>query len=495
MASLDTERLSLAFQSRPDLVEQIRAAAAKSPAHTPLFNSIAGYVYEQVHGGGEPAHKRRRVEAEDEANRHSHSALPARQGTAETASQNGSTGTGGGGREPDLLSAAAAETVLLEVKDISVSIPQRKKYDLCFTKNYLYARAANTTTPVPGIVYAWTDFEYVFYLPVPEKTQVQYNYILFPRHAALASLSKPTPAAAAVAPTVPPPPPPTTEPLVFTVPATAPKPGQVGGPSAGLAAAVSDSYTTLFHWAIEGQLRSAENVYLARQRTIIVAADPNVFHSAARQPFRPAEKAVHVRAFRGSKDGYLFFLPTGILWGFKKPLLFLPLDRIVAVSYTNVLQRTFNIVVEVDVGAGTGADDNEEVEFGMLDQEDYGGISETYVQRHNLQDRSMAERRKAKRELAENARGDKTANGEGGADGGAAGASGDGVPDDGLTELQRAEQRLQDEEDEDEEDYDPGSDGDSDGSGSSDEEGTEDGEEVEGDEDEDGEEGEDGDEE
>ncbi|KAL1892634.1 hypothetical protein Sste5346_006919 [Sporothrix stenoceras] len=488
MASLDLERLSLAFQSRPDLVEQIRAAAAESPARTPLFNSIASYVYEQVHGadGSEPAHKRRKVDA------NGHSALPARQGTAPAKSQNGG--------EVDILSAAAAETVLLEVKDISVSIPQRKKYDLCFTPNYLYARASNTTTPVPGIVYAWKDFEHVFYLPVPEKAQVQYNYILFPRHSALASLAKPPAAANGAAPTTPP----AAEPLVFTVPATAPKPGQVGGPSAGLAAAVSDSYTTLFHWAIEGQLRAVDNVYLANQRSIIVAADPKVFHSAARQPFRPTEKAVHVRAFRGSKDGYLFFLPTGILWGFKKPLLFLPLDRIVAVSYTNVLQRTFNIVVEVDLqgsggaggsgdGDGNGENENEEIEFGMLDQEDYGGISETYVQRHNLQDRSMAERRKAKRELAENARGEKANGGEGG-EGGEGGANGGAVPDDGLTELQRAEQQLQDEEDEDEEDYDPGSDGDSDGSGSIDDEGSEDGDEGEGEEgdDDDDEEGEEG---
>lgn len=155
MASLDLERLSLAFQSRPDLVEQIRAAAAESPACTPLFNSIASYVYEQVHGanGDEgPAHKRRKVEGSGNGNGNGHSALPARQGTAPAkSSQNGGGGV-------DIVSAAAAEPVLLEVKDISVSIPQRKKYDLCFTQNYLYARASNTTVPVPGIVYAWKDF-------------------------------------------------------------------------------------------------------------------------------------------------------------------------------------------------------------------------------------------------------------------------------------------------------------------------------------------------
>src|SRR5699024_11158653 len=101
-------------------------------------------------------------------------------------------------------------------------------------------------------------------------------------------------------------------------------------------------------------------------------------------------------------DGYLFFLPNGILWGFKKPLLFIPLDRVAAVSYTSVLQRTFNMVVEVFVGDGEAT---EEVEFGMIDQADYEGIDESYVKRNRLQDRSMADARKAKLELAENMKG------------------------------------------------------------------------------------------
>lgn len=185
----------------------------------------------------------------------------------------------------------------------------------------------------------------------------------------------------------------------------------------------------------------------------------------ARQAHRPNEKAVHVKAFRGSKDGYLFFLPNGILWGFKKPLLFIPLGRIAAVSYTSVLQRTFNMVVEVFTGEG-GDQKTEELEFAMLDQEDYQGIDESYVRRNGLQDRSMAEQRRAKMELAENMRNGKKGAGAEGDAGGANGA-------DGMTELERAqaqahaeeEQRLQDEEDEDEEDYDPGSEGDSEGEG------------------------------
>lgn len=216
----------------------------------------------------------------------------------------------------------------------------------------------------------------------------------------------------------------------------------------------------------------------------IVSASPNKFHSMIRQAHRPNEKAVHVSGYRGSKDGFLFFLENGILWGFKKPLIFIPLNRIFAISYTSILQVTFNIVVEVFTGDGGEA--TEEYEFGMLDQQDYGGI-DGYIKDNRLQDRSMAEQRKAKLQLAEN-RGPKT---EGGENGEAAGADG------GQTELERAqqeaEQQAQDEEDEDEEDYDPGSDDDSGGSGSSDDD--DDDDDDEDDEDEDAEGDEDGDEE
>jgi hypothetical protein len=262
------------------------------------------------------------------------------------------------------------------------------------------------------------------------------------------------------------------------VPAAAPKPGSIAGPSAKTAEAVSDTYSTLFHWALTTSLRSAGNPTCQ-----LIASDPKIFHSVARQPHRPSEKAVHVKAFRGSKDGFLFFLPTGILWGFKKPLLFLPLDRIVAVSYTNVLRTTFNMVVELDNSNGEEAFEKE-IEFGMLDQEDYQGIDETYVRRHGLADRSMAEQRKAKRQLAENGGKKSTA---GAADGEVEGA-GEGGEEDGLTELERAqreaEQQLQDEEDEMEEDYDPGSESDSEGEGGSSDEEDDDDDDAQGDSDE-----------
>ncbi|PTB63172.1 Rtt106-domain-containing protein [Trichoderma citrinoviride] len=435
--SLNSQRISAVFQARPDIIASIKQAA-DSPSRIALFNNIADHVYERLQENGEPAQKKRKVGAEQQAN-----GSPSSQAT---------------------LSNAADEDVLLEVKEISVVVPQRKKLEICFTANHLYARAPGTTAPLPGISYAWRDIEYAFFLPVPDKAQVQHNYVIFPKGTCLPSKAGNPPSA---------------EPFVFTVPITAPKQGTVGGSEAGAAAAVSDTYKSLFHWALSTRLQAAGN------GVKIVSADPNKFRSMVRQPHRPNETAVHVSGFRGSKDGFLFFLENGILWGFKKPLIFIPINRIAAISYTNILQITFNILVEVftDEEGNT-----EELEFGMLDQQDYGGIDE-YVKMNGLQDRSMAEQRKAKLQLAEN-KGPKKKDGE--AENGEAGAvEGEG---DGMTELERAqheaEQQLQDEEDEDEEDYDPGSEGDSEGSGSSDDDDDDDDDDDEDDDEDDEEEGE-----
>jgi hypothetical protein len=128
------------------------------------------------------------------------------------------------------------------------------------------------------------------------------------------------------------------------------------------------------------------------------------------------------------------------------------LDDIKSVSYTSVLQRTFNLNIAYSTLYPTP--EEKEVEFSMIDQAQFAGI-DAYVKTHDLQDASMAEARKAKR-LA--------INGKRGADPDKAGSG------DEPGELQKAEQQMQDEEDEEdelEEDYDPGSEGESEGSGTS----------------------------
>lgn len=428
---LDFERLNAIFKPRQDILDGIKRCA-ETPGKVALFNEIAAHVHSKLAENEEPGAKRRKVQAGRDTN-----------GAA-----NGSPATGNPADDP----------VLLQVKEISVSVPQRKKFEICFTPDFLYARVPGTTVPLQGMTYAWTDIEFVFYVPVPEKAQVQHNYVLFPRGSRIPPKSGPA----------------TVEPFVFTVPATAPKEGTIGGSEVGLSHSVSDTYRGLFHWAFNRRLRAVGS------DVKIVSSDPNQFHSMVRQPHRPNEKAVHVGAFRGSKDGFLFFLETGILWGFKKPLIFMPLKRIAAMSYTNILQITFNIVIEVFPEEG---DVNDEYEFGMVDQQDYGGI-DSYVKRNGLQDGSMAEQRKGKLQLAEN-------KAKKGADGAPADEAGD-----GMTELERAALGgdLEDD-DEDEEDYAPGSDDGSGGSGESSDEDDDDDDDVGEDDEEDDAEGDEGDDE
>ena len=168
------------------------------------------------------------------------------------------------------------------------------------------------------------------------------------------------------------------------------------------------------------------------------------FASATPEAHRKGEKAFHVKAFRGSKDGFLFFLATGIFFGFKKPLFYVGLEDVESVSYTSVLQRTFNMVISYREG-----DEEKEVEFSMLDQADYGGIN-GYVGKHGLSDASLAAGRRAKIVGKKKAGENGTVAEE---------------DDDGRTELEKVEAQLQDEEDEGEEDFELGSSDEGDDSG------------------------------
>jgi Histone chaperone Rttp106-like len=292
--------------------------------------------------------------------------------------------------------------------------------------------------------------EYATILPLPETAQKKWNVCLFPRGSD--GISKPT---------YP------TEPLIFTIPDTPAK--TVSGPSAP---ATETSYKEL--------LASFLRKHLPKGTTLLEPMDKE-FASTIVQSHRKSDVAYHIKAFRGSKDGYLFLLSTGIVWGFKKPLAFFAFENVRSISYTSILQRTFNL--NITTNAVEGEEEGQEFEFSMIDQVDFAGI-DGYIKKHGLQDASLAEGRKAKRV---NVNGKKGAAAEDEADNG-----------NGVGELAKAIGELEDEEDEDEEDYDPGSGGESEGSGSGDsdddDEDDEDGEGGEG-EDEDEEMGEAGEEE
>jgi len=250
---------------------------------------------------------------------------------------------------------------------------------------------------------------------VPEKAQAQYNFCVFSGQSGG----------------------PLSDQILWTVPGAAPKEASdVSGVPKG------STYTSSMIPAINSALKS----YKKR----VIEPNDEDFSSQIVQAHRKGEKAYHIKAFRGAKDGFLYLLSTGIVWGFKKPLEFFPFDLIDSVSYTSVLQRTFNLNI---TARSTPEAEPQEFEFSMVDQADFAGI-DTYVRRHRLQDASMAEQRRAKKLNINGVKGEEV----------------DGAGEDAEGELQKAQREaedLEDEEEEEDENFDPGEEGESEGEGDS----------------------------
>ena len=400
-----------------------------------LFGNIARYIVELKDDSGHSA-KRRKIETD----------LPERNGDHRARKVDGS---GASSQE-----ISGTWPVALNLPDISFSAPQRKKYTLQIGRRaHEGVRANQPSTGTTEFGISWKELENIVCLPVPEKAQAAYNFCAFPRYGD--GVSRPPPGVTAP------------EPIVWTV-------------------AEKDirNDTPL----LETVLATLKSSKISVQRP-----DAAEFASQITQAHRKGEKAYHVKAFRGSKDGFLFFLKTGIVWGFKKPLFFFGFDSIDSISYTSVLQRTFDLniatrttttttsttITSVDANNDDEESSLQEFEFSMIDQADFASIDE-YIKRHRLQDASMAEQRRAKKL---NINGVKTE----ASSAAAANAAGD-EEESELAKASRAAEANgplgdgdgdEDEEEEDDENFDPGSEGESEGSGDEseeDEDGNENGE-------------------
>ena len=314
--------------------------------------------------------------------------------------------------------------------DISFSIPQRKKLKLELSQSPKQGLRATNHSGDIEFALNWESVKNVVCLPVPEKAQSQYNFCIFVDIPGDSSGSQ----------------------ALWTVPDTAPKDGvYVEGPSAQ----PSDTYRTL--------LIALINTALKTYNKRVIEPQSQEFASQIVQAHRKGETAFHIKAFRGSKDGYLFLLSTGIIWGFKKPLEYFSFDSIDSVSYTSVLQRTFNLNIAIRTSEDASI---QEFEFSMIDQADFAGI-DAYIKRHQLQDASMAEQRRAKKLNINGVKGAEVAEGT------------DDQEEGELEKARREAEEIEDEEEEEDENFDPGSEGESEGSGESSEEGGE-GEDGEG---------------
>ncbi|KIW31804.1 uncharacterized protein PV07_03396 [Cladophialophora immunda] len=409
------DAINQAFANNSQLRKRIFDAIDATPQYAPLFEDIASYHLNShpLNGSAhdEPASKKRKLP--------DGSSLP-----VAVAAQKG-----GQPRE-----------VIFEARDVSFSLPQRKKLHLGIaqygtginnagTKFAIYTR--NPATNEVDMEVPLDQVAYALRLPIPEKAAKQYNFVLLLKSESSNSNN--------------------TEAIIWAVNDGPLKSCHIPSPDlAKIAPGPNDILENVLDHLLQ---KSGKGL------TLPTAEE---FSSAKPESHRKGDKAYHVKAFRGSKDGYLFFLSNGIFFGFKKPLSFFAFEDVESISYTSVLQRTFNLNIVYRASSADGADGDgiQEVEFSMLDQADFPGI-DAYVKRHGLQDASLAESRRAKKLNATAlSKGAAVQNGDGG------NAEGDG---DGRTELEKAQQQIEEEEDEEEEDYDPGSEGESEGSGASDE--------------------------
>ena len=319
------------------------------------------------------------------------------------------------------------------IRELSFTVPQRKKLSLEIGDKTTGLRARNPTTEDVEFGVQWQDVAQIVCLPMPEKAQAQYNFCVIPVNGnGITDTSEGV--------SIP-------EQILWTVPNTTPKSGLC---SDDVKAGSDETYKTITIRLLNERLRRR-----AGHSSQVIEPDQAEFVSETAQPYKKGDKAVHVKAFRGSKDGFLFFLPTGILWGFKKPLIFFSFDSIDSVSYTSVLQRTFNL--NINARGSSSKSEPQEYEFSMIDQAEFANI-DAYVKRHQLQDASMAEQRRAKKLNVNGVKGEKDGQDQA----------------DGPGELEKAAQEAghleDDDEEEDDENFDPGSEGESEGSGTSDEE-------------------------
>ncbi|OJD33550.1 negative regulator of dna transposition [Diplodia corticola] len=434
-----------AFADQPELKKRVYSAIGDSPQHQPLFSSISSYIVQLRQNNAPPSTSAATNGAATTAATPTTTDEPAAKkrkivgGGGEAAAAGAGAGTSGAWAN----SEAGADFAL---PDVSFSIPQRKKLQL-----QLVAASAGAGDSSGGGLRAcsggganvefgigFRDVEQVFCLPIPEKAKRQWNFIIVPKGNDGFN--------AAPEGTTPP------EQIVWTFQEPTNKELEAG--------------------AEAGPEHMAErlNRFLTPFGKKVVFPTKEEFQSTIPQSHRKGEPGFHVKAFRGSKEGFLFLTSVGIIFGFKKPLVYFSFGSVESISYTSVLQRTFNLNVTTNPSGGP-EQKSQEIEFSMLDQADYTGIDQ-YIKHHGLNDASMAAQRKAQMY---------NVNGPG--EGGGEDAAAEG--EDGETELEKAQRLLEDEEDEDEEDYDPGSDGESEGSGTSSDED---------DDDEDDEEGEEGDE-
>jgi hypothetical protein len=228
------------------------STADDHPTQTSLFRDISTFILNQAsQPAAEPVAKKRKLEDNNGA-------------PSETAASGGSL-------------ASSSTKAWRSYPGVSFSIPQRKKFtlELVDTKDG-GIRAIGASGNVEFSI-AWKDVDQIFCLPVPEKAKKQHNFVVIPVHGdGVNPLPEDFPGAAP-------------EPIIWTFEEATGKnivEGEDPGPGPMAEA--------IHHCLIQAG---------TGKQVVFPTADE--FASATPESHRKGEKAYHVKAHRGSKEGVL----------------------------------------------------------------------------------------------------------------------------------------------------------------------------------------------
>ncbi|KAL0074843.1 hypothetical protein F4703DRAFT_1349098 [Phycomyces blakesleeanus] len=304
------------------------------------------------------------------------------------------------------ITAPPTHTIIASIIDVSFNIPARKKFNIVITNSNL--QLVNSKTQIPEYEYLLDDVEIASCTPTPDKAQKNYTFALFFKNKAhQKEEGENTPAAITA-----------TESVVFNI-----------QDKADLVVTRPGHQTD----QILGQDKHLALIEILQKDARLSVTQPSgqLFTSTVTSPTtgKREHDRLYVNVFLRSKQGSLFFLPEGVLYGFKKPTFIIPVKSISSIVVSTITQHTFDLSLILKKGANVlGAplssisttstssssssnsnsnsnpssgvknkDEKEQtttIEFSMIERSEYDGIDE-YIKRSKIHDKSMSEETKA----------------------------------------------------------------------------------------------------
>ncbi|KAJ1930069.1 hypothetical protein IWQ60_000612 [Tieghemiomyces parasiticus] len=255
---------------------------------------------------------------------------------------------------------------LCRIRDLGFTQP-RKKLDCCFSATHLLLATEKDGAGRPQFegVYALSDVVRVLAVPTPEKTKPHVTVIIWIR---------PEGASEDVS-------------LAFGCFQDTPALAITGPVAANLDDMVTNTQRVL--WVLRHCL-SHIPLIIPQQ-----LAQDGVMAKTPTGDARP------VRAYLKARDGHLYFLDQGILFGFRKPLLFFPRVEIRDLEVRGVTSRTFNLHlrweqpptsdpkrVRADAAPSEVPARSETVEFDMIDYAEFDRIMD-YIRSQKIAAESL----------------------------------------------------------------------------------------------------------